>query len=181
MLWVAFGLLFPDKGTRHPMASAGLTLVGLVYLMILSGGLVAGTRAGFAYSTWPLMGTTFIPPGLYADTPAWMSAFDDITTIQFNHRIFAYAIFLLVHVFAFLSWRRGLSGRAGLAVSLLLAAVWLQVCLGISTLLLHVPVPLAAAHQGGAILLLSATLFAAWSLLHEKPLFHERRSEAVTA
>lgn len=159
MLWVVLDLLFP-RGEGHPRARGSLVLVGLVYLMILSGGLVAGTRAGFAYSTWPLMGTSFIPAGLYSLEPAWLSAFEDITTIQFNHRIFAYILFAVMHVFAFLSWRDGLGARGKTAVLLLLGALWLQVILGISTLLLHVPVWLAAAHQGGAVLLLSATLFA---------------------
>jgi cytochrome c oxidase assembly protein subunit 15 len=158
MLWVALDLLFP-RGESHRRARWSLVLVGLVYLMILSGGLVAGTRAGFAYSTWPLMGTSFIPPGLYSLEPAWLSAFEDITTIQFNHRIFAYLLFALIHVFAVISWRDGLGQRGRFALVGLLAALWLQVVLGISTLLLHVPVWLAAAHQAGAVLLLSAMLY----------------------
>ena len=159
MLWVAFDLLFPN-GSSHRRGGFSLALVVLVYLMILTGGLVAGTRAGHAYSTWPLMGTSFIPTGLYALTPAWLSAFEDITTIQFNHRMFAYALFLLMHGFAWMAWRDGLGPRGKLAVGGLIAALWLQVVLGISTLLLHVPVWLAAAHQGGAVLLLTAALYA---------------------
>ncbi|MFV8818048.1 COX15/CtaA family protein [Haliea sp. E17] len=163
LLWVALDLLFPRRGAGRP-ARAGAAMAGLVYLMILSGGLVAGTRAGFAFSTWPLMGSSFVPPGLYATDPAWLAAFEDITTIQFNHRIFAYTLFALLHGFAFQAWRKGVSPRALLGLGLMLAALWLQVCLGISTLLLHVPVWLAAAHQGGAVLLLSAVLFTAHAL-----------------
>ena len=166
MLWVAFDLLFP-KGGGHRRAGFSLALVVLVYLMILSGGLVAGTRAGFAYSTWPLMGTSFIPAGLYGLSPAWLSAFEDITTIQFNHRMFAYLLFLLIHLFAFLAWRDGLGRRGKVAMGGLLAALWLQVVLGISTLLLHVPVWLAAAHQGGAVLLLSAAVYASHVLVKQ--------------
>ena len=160
MLWVAFDLLFGQKAGSHPRAGFSRVLVVLVYLMILSGGLVAGTRAGFAYSTWPLMGTSFIPPGLYAMEPGWLAMFEDITTVQFNHRMFAYLLFGLIHLFAWFSWRDGLSGRGKLAMGLLLVALWLQVIMGISTLLLHVPVWLAALHQGGAVALLTATLFA---------------------
>ena len=159
MLWVALDLLYP-RGEGHRRARLSLVMVALVYLMILSGGLVAGTRAGFAYSTWPLMGTSFVPPGLYSMEPAWLSAFEDITTIQFNHRMFAYLLFALIHVFAWLSWRDGLGRRGGVAMIALLGALWLQVVLGISTLLMHVPVWLAAAHQGGAVLLLSAMVYA---------------------
>lgn len=167
MLWLIFDLRLarPTRGrATGPLGGPALGLVALVYLMILSGALVAGTKAGFAYNTWPLMGTGFIPPGLYSGVPPWLDAFEDITTIQFNHRIFAYLLAVLIPVFAALAWRRGPEGRVRLAVVLLLLALVLQLGLGISTLLLHVPVPLAAAHQGGAVLLLSAALFLAHSL-----------------
>lgn len=172
MLWLAFDLLFTDGSSRGASARPGarwtLALVALVYLMILSGGLVAGTRAGLAYPTWPLMGDSFIPPGLYAMTPAWLSMFEDITTIQFNHRMFAYLLFVLLNVFAILAWRAAAGARARLGAVLLVVALWLQVLLGISTLLLHVPVALATAHQGGAVLLLSATLFLSHVCLRQR-------------
>ena len=141
MLWLILDLVtgrHPRGRSPHPLAPWGLALVGLVFLMILSGGLVAGTKAGFAYSTWPLMGTSFIPPGLYSGDPAWLDAFEDITAIQFNHRIFAYVLFGLVHVFAWKLWRSGLAQRARVATVLLLLALWLQVILGITTLLQQV-------------------------------------------
>ena len=166
MLWLAFDLLFKSGG-GHRRAAFSRVLVALIYLMILSGGLVAGTRAGYAYSTWPLMGSSFIPAGLYAMDPAWLAIFEDITTIQFNHRMFAYLLFGLIHLFAWLSWRDGLSARGKFAMGLLLAALWLQVIMGISTLLLHVPVWLAAAHQGGAVALLTATLYASHVLVKQ--------------
>ena len=166
MLWLAFDLLFKSGG-GHRRAAFSRVLVALIYLMILSGGLVAGTRAGYAYSTWPLMGSSFIPAGLYAMEPAWLAIFEDITTIQFNHRMFAYLLFGLIHLFAWLSWRDGLSARGKFAMGLLLAALWLQVIMGISTLLLHVPVWLAAAHQGGAVALLTATLYASHVLVKQ--------------
>ena len=109
MLWVVFDLLLGRYDASAveslPFARYSLILVGLVYLMILSGGLVAGTRAGLAYNTWPLMGVSFIPEGLFAGSPAWLDAFEDITTIQFNHRMFAYLLFLLISSFAVLVYR----------------------------------------------------------------------------
>jgi cytochrome c oxidase assembly protein subunit 15 len=173
MLWLAFELLFTSRARPAAAGSSlgrwSLVLVGLLFLMILSGGLVAGTRAGFAYSTWPLMGDSFIPRGLYAGTPAWLDMFEDITTVQFNHRMFAYLLVLLIGVFAVAVYRSGRGGRASLAVSLLLLALAVQVLLGISTLLLHVPVALAAAHQGGAMLLLTASLYTSHVLVREGP------------
>ncbi len=168
MVWLVFELLFTAgnatpgnaSATRpRPYAGWALALVVLVYVMILSGGLVAGTRAGMAYPTWPLMGDTFIPRGLYTTTPAWLAMFEDITTIQFNHRMFAYVLFVLLNVYACLVYRSASTMRGRLGAILLVAALFLQVILGISTLLLHVPVWLAAAHQGGAIVLLTATVF----------------------
>ncbi|MDG2272092.1 MAG: COX15/CtaA family protein [Halioglobus sp.] len=163
MLWLVFGLVFPratsPEKPRSSKARWTLGLVALVYLMILSGGLVAGTRAGLAYSTWPLMGTSFIPAGLYASVPPWLAVFEDITTIQFNHRMLAYLLFVLLNIFAVTVYRSAPKGHAKLGAALLLLALWMQMILGISTLLLHVPVALATAHQGGAVLLLTATLF----------------------
>ena len=172
MLWVAFDLLFPAQNMGSQAAGRyarwSLVLVALVYLMILSGGLVAGTRAGFAYDTWPLMGDSFIPRGLYAGTPGWLDAFEDITTIQFNHRMFAYLLFILLNGFAFVVYRSAVGGHARLGMGLLVVALLLQVTLGISTLLLHVPVAVAAAHQGGAVLLLSATVFISHVLVRQQ-------------
>ena len=173
MLWLAFELLDrPREHSAQAISSLGrcsLVLVALLYLMILSGGLVAGTRAGFAYSTWPLMGDSFIPRGLYAGTPAWLDMFEDITTVQFNHRMFAYLLVVLIVAFAGWVYRSGPAGRARRAVSVLLLALAAQVVLGISTLLLHVPVPLAAAHQGGAMLLLTAALYTSHVLVRPQP------------
>lgn len=170
MLWLVFDLLFPrgDSPGAGRYAKFSRALTALVYLMILSGGLVAGTRAGFAYDTWPLMGISFIPAGLYELAPFWLSAFEDITTIQFNHRIFAYVLFVLINGFAVLAWRAGTGPRGKLGLLLLVSALLLQVVLGINTLLLHVPVWLAACHQGGAVLLLSATLFVSHNLVRSK-------------
>jgi cytochrome c oxidase assembly protein subunit 15 len=163
MVWLVFELLLARESRpvseRKPYARWSLVLVALVYLMILSGGLVAGTDAGFAYPTWPLMGDSFIPRGLYATSPAWLAMFEDITTIQFNHRMFAYVLFVVLSASAMLVYRSSTQGYGRLAAILLVVALCAQVILGISTLLLHVPVALGTAHQGGAVLLLTAALF----------------------
>ncbi|MGB2154320.1 MAG: COX15/CtaA family protein, partial [Porticoccaceae bacterium] len=116
--------------------------------------------------TWPLMGDSFIPPGLYGMAPAWLSAFEDITTIQFNHRMFAYLIVALVLTFATRALKADIQGYARLGIFALLGFLVLQVSLGISTLIFYMPVPVAAAHQVGAVALLSASLFISHSLAH---------------
>ncbi len=159
ILWTAFGLVLTARAQPVELQRFSIGLSALIYLMILSGGLVAGTHAGNAYSTWPLMGDSFVPAGLYAMTPAWLSAFEDITTIQFNHRMFAYLIVALVVAFAIRAFRFGIVGRLKVGIFCLIGLLGMQVTLGISTLIFYVPIPVAAAHQVGAIALLTASLF----------------------
>lgn len=166
IIWTALGLI--NKTTNQPRGLGRLACIlsGLIFVMILSGGLVAGTRAGYAYSTWPLMGDSFIPAGLYAMTPTWLSAFEDITTIQFNHRIFAYIIAALVVGFSVIALRQDISTQARIGIYCMLFLLVLQITLGISTLIFYVPVAIAAAHQIGAVALLTATLFVSHSLVN---------------
>lgn len=169
ILWVAWGLRYPSResivGTN--LKRYGSTLSALVFFMILSGGLVAGTHAGHAYPTFPLMAGSFFPQGLYATDPAWLAMFEDITTIQFNHRIFAYLLIVLISIFAFKTYSQpGMHSDVRTGIKLVMAMLAIQVTLGISTLLLHVPVPLAAAHQGGAVLLFTSVLFVTQRLRH---------------
>jgi len=155
----------PSRGSVSPtLARGALVLVALVYLMILSGGLVAGTDAGYSYPTWPQMGDGLVPPGLYATTPGWLAAFEDVTTIQFNHRLFAYLLFFLVGGFALSLVLRGGDRRLRVIGAAVAGVLLLQLTLGVSTLLSHVAVPVAAAHQGGAVALLTVTLLAAHAL-----------------
>lgn len=167
IIWTALGLI--NKTTDQPsgLGKPACILSGLIFLMILSGGLVAGTRAGYAYSTWPLMGDSFIPAGLYSMSPIWLSAFEDITTIQFNHRIFAYIIAALVVGFSVTALRKDISTKARIGIYCMLFLLLVQITLGISTLVFYVPVAIAAAHQIGAVALLTATLFVSHSLVNK--------------
>ena len=166
-LWLAFALLHPGRwgagaGVPVRFARGATALAVLVFVTALSGGFVAGLDAGFAFATFPDMDGEMIPAGLYDD--GWRSAFEDITTVQFNHRILAESTLVLVLVF----WWRARGLRLGIgprrAVSLLALAGVAQVGLGISTLLLGVPLVLASLHQGGAVVLFSAVLWAAFML-----------------
>ena len=160
ILWTAFGLLGRPSALngQAPGAAMAHLLVGLVFLQILAGGLVAGLNAGMGYNTWPLMDGSVIPDGLFIAQPWWTNFIDNALTVQFQHRLGAYAIAVLA-VYGW--WRTRYAASDGLcqAGRLLLAAVALQVLLGIVTLLTMVPVPLAALHQAGALLLLCATLW----------------------
>lgn len=159
MLWVALGLLFPARAASSDAARrrAGL-LTALVLVMVLSGALVAGIRAGYAYNTWPLMNGHFIPPELLMLEPWWANLVNNMATVQFVHRNLA----LVVALVAVVAWirvqREPPNARARRWSHALLAVAVAQVALGISTLVLVVPVGLAALHQAGAVLLFTCAL-----------------------
>jgi len=161
MLWIALGLLFQRTREAGPRAFA-FGLAALVFVQAIAGSFVAGIRAGLAYNTFPLMNGHLVPPGMFVIEPWYLNFFNNIATVQFDHRLIAWLLAILVPWF----WvrTRGAAPRAKLAASLLLAALALQIALGISTLLLVVPVPLAAAHQAGALLVFTAALLALHAL-----------------
>ena len=128
----------------------------LVFLQIVIGAFVAGTNAGFTINTWPSMDGDIIPPGLFDMQPWWLSAFEDVVTIQFLHRITAYLI-VIAAIWQFIRFRRAGVRRDGIMVLHLVA---LQVVLGIATLLAVVPVWLGALHQATAVAVWAASLSA---------------------
>ena len=163
MFWRAQSLLhgFPDRRS-HPWYPRTLALTVLVAVTIVSGGFVAGLDAGLIYNTFPKMGDYWIPPGLMALEPAWRNFFDNLTTVQFDHRLLAITTFTLVVVYWFRARSAGFPIAAGRGANALLAFAVLQVVLGILTVVLAVPTALAVSHQANALLLLTAALY----LLH---------------
>jgi cytochrome c oxidase assembly protein subunit 15 len=123
-----------------------------------AGGFTAGLNAGLVYNTFPLMGGSFVP-GEYAElTPFIRNWFENVAAVQFDHRILAMTTAASIVVLWLIARRVALPRPARIALHALLAAVALQFGLGLSTLLLVVPIPLAAAHQAGAVLLLTAAI-----------------------
>jgi cytochrome c oxidase assembly protein subunit 15 len=169
MLWTALDLLRPARAapneSRRRLGRYALALAALVFLMALSGGFVAGIRAGSAYNTFPLMNGHFVPPEILMLEPWWLNLFNNMATVQFNHRMIAWLLMLLVPAFWLKARSVPLPPGPRLAADLFVGMLAIQIMLGISTLLLAVPVPLAAAHQGGAVLLLSAALWTGHELL----------------
>jgi cytochrome c oxidase assembly protein subunit 15 len=168
MLWIALDLLFPRE-SQSGTVSGGLRRLGaalavLIFVMALSGGLVAGIRAGLAYNTFPLMNGRLVPPEIFSLEPWYLNFFSNIATVQFDHRLIAWLLAFLVPWLWLRVRGAAVPSRAKLGADLLLAALALQIALGIATLLLAVPLPLAAAHQAGALFVFSAALFVAHSL-----------------
>lgn len=164
IFWTALDLLNPARttdATVAPRVRAGAWLfLLLVIVTVSSGGLVAGLKAGFAYSTFPLMDGHLVPEVIFMLEPRWRNFFENIATVQFDHRLLA-TLVLLGGVTLWLA-TRNLPGTLRRRAQMLLGMIGVQIALGISTLLLHVPVALASAHQAGALLLFTLTLY----LLH---------------
>ncbi len=168
MFWVALSLLDPRRiaaaDARVPRRFA-FVIVGLVFIMVLTGGFVAGIRAGFAYNTFPLMNGHVVPPEIMLIEPWWKNFFYNMATVQFDHRALAWVLACAVPL---LWWRvrsaPGVPARARTGAHLLLAMFAVQVTLGIATLVHVVPLPLAAAHQAGALLLFAFALHLAHAL-----------------
>ena len=161
MLWVLFKLL---ERRSAPVVSGALRrsswgLGVLAFATVLSGGFVAGLKAGHAFNTFPLMAGQWIPPGYLALEPTWRNFFENIATVQFNHRLLAISTFALVLVFV-IRVIKDKSLQPLYKPTLTLAGVaTIQVVLGISTLLWFVPVTLGAMHQAVALILLSVMLY----------------------
>ena len=149
-LWLALDLLC----SKRPSSGSLYWLPLLVFLMALSGGMVAGLRAGAAYQSFPLMNGHVVPPEILMLEPWWSNFLYNMATVQFVHRGFFWGLAVLIPI----AWWHE---RTSPAAHFLLAAFVLQAALGISTLLAGVPVALAAAHQAGAVLVLAAALWTA--------------------
>lgn len=166
MLWIALDLLPRPRVTEAPAAlrrGAALLLV-LIFLMVLSGGLVAGLDAGFVYNDWPMMNGEFVPELYGTMSPWWANLFDNVAAVQFNHRMLAYTVALAALCLWLTARRRGLPTALRRPLDLLLGMVAIQVSLGISTLMLVVPMPLGVAHQGGAIAVFCLSVWSAHTL-----------------
>jgi cytochrome c oxidase assembly protein subunit 15 len=168
LFWLALTVLWPRPQRSRDGAAPALrrtlwALLALVAVTIVSGGFVAGLDAGLTYNTFPLMDGELIPSGYGLLTPWIANLFENITAVQFNHRLLAVATVALALVLWLWSLSRTLAPAAQMGFAALAIVALIQLALGITTLLLVVPVTLGALHQAGAVLVLTATL---WTLYH---------------
>jgi cytochrome c oxidase assembly protein subunit 15 len=191
LIWTALSILNPApmqsavartlssgalQYARRLRGMAGLT-GALVATTVLSGAFVAGNDAGNAYNSFPLMNDRWVPPAeeLWEVAPAWRNFFESTAMVQFDHRVLAMTT--LAAVASTLGFARFgaagshwkvLPGYCRIAAYSVGAMAVAQVTLGITTLLLYVPVPLAAAHQAGSLVLLTLVTGFAHSLSFSK-------------
>jgi len=164
MFWVALSLLAerhrtPANAHLQRLQRIGFGLALLVFYMIVSGGFVAGIRAGKAYNTFPLMNGQVVPDEIFLLDPWYLNFFNNMATVQFDHRLGAWLLALLVPWLWVKLRAASPMPRARLAANLLLLTLAAQIALGIVTLLWAVPVALGAAHQGGAMVLFAVVLW----------------------
>ncbi|XP_038152152.1 cytochrome c oxidase assembly protein COX15 homolog [Cyprinodon tularosa] len=163
-LWTGLTLLLPahkmaDTKNLQQLRMFAKGTGGLVFLTALSGAFVAGLDAGLVYNSFPKMADKWIPDDILAFSPALKNFFENPTTVQFDHRVLAIGSLTAITGLYLFSRRMLLPRRAKIAIGLLAAMAYTQVALGISTLLLYVPTPLAATHQSGSVALLSLAIW----------------------
>lgn len=137
-------------------------LVGLILCQVVLGAFVAGTKAGMTYNTWPLMDGQFVPDGLWDQAPWYLNVVENLTMIQFNHRMMAYVLVGLACLQA-VTIARGTESVAAITSAWCLAlAMIAQAGLGIWTLLTvdgAIPIGLGIAHQTAAAVIFSIAIW----------------------
>ena len=163
VLWTALRSL-PQRGLApaampsRRLSRLALTSCALVVLTMCAGGFVAGLHAGLDYNTFPLMDGAVVPPGYARLHPFLVNLTENVATVQFDHRLLATLTALTALATAVSILWTGPGGRARLWAAALGGMALAQFALGVLTLLYVVPIPLAVAHQAGAVLLLTAAL-----------------------
>jgi heme a synthase len=168
VLWTALRLVPREPVEALPRIRAGACVVlGLVFVQIYLGALVAGLRAGLTYNTWPLIDGAFIPDSarLWFEQPLWRNFFENALTVQFMHRMTAYALLVVVVLHAVDVARTLHRGRVRAWAWTLAVGIVMQAAIGILTLLHQVPIGLGLAHQGMAMVVLTITVLHTESLV----------------
>jgi cytochrome c oxidase assembly protein subunit 15 len=154
VVWVERSIAPPSRAPERLLRLTAGVVVALVFVQIALGGLVAGLDAGLTFNTWPLMDGRLIPSGLFLLDPWWANFGENHMTVQFVHRVGAYLVFAAALAHGLLA-RRSAHATGAWA---LVALVTLQAAVGVATLVLVVPIPLALFHQFGAVVVLWAAV-----------------------
>ncbi|MBF0165344.1 MAG: COX15/CtaA family protein [Magnetococcales bacterium] len=164
MFWTGLELLVGVEGlpTGRPpgwLKTLSLVVLVLISITVLSGGFVAGAKAGYGYNTFPTMHGQWFPDAYWDLQPAWLNPFENPVAIQWDHRLLATITFFTVLGYGLLGRRAGAPRRVHVMYQHIMFAVLLQVVLGIATLVLHVPIGLAWAHQVWSMMLFTYALY----------------------
>ncbi len=143
--------MVPNKISTFYFSKYGLFSLVLLLGQIISGAFVAGLKAGLVYNSFPLMDGELVPPGLFILKPWYKNFFENVTTVQFTHRVLGFINFInLLNYSNYIFRHKGLKHTAFIIAAL----VFLQLIIGVLTLILQVPMALALIHQAMAIIIL---------------------------
>ena len=162
LIWTGVEAWNGESHSRSPVgwSRGAAVLLGAVFVQCLLGGLVAGAKAGFVYTDWPLMNGAVLAPVAWSKGAS--ALLHDQALVQFNHRVWAYGLLIGGTVYAVQAWRWRLAEGLGAAAFAVAAALWLQALLGIATLMNATPLWLGALHQAGAALVLATATVNLW-------------------
>lgn len=173
LFWGAMSMFRRQIVTSQPipkwMKGAAGALTGLTFTTVMSGAFVAGNDAGLCYNEFPYMGDGFVPEEYWRRSPAWKNFTENSPAVQFNHRVLGVSTWASANILWLLSRRTPLPAPTRYAINTIAAVSWLQAGLGIFTLLHFVPTPLAAAHQAGALSLLTLSTWLLHTVVRRKP------------
>ncbi|MEC9077984.1 MAG: COX15/CtaA family protein [Pseudomonadota bacterium] len=168
LLWLSLTTLQPGKKRKHQLSKITKAFIFIVFTTTIAGAFVAGIDAGLAYNTFPLMDDRYLPVGWLQMEPVWRNFFENTATVQFIHRqlgIFAVIFAILLWVRA---WQKNLTGRAKCAANLVAIMAFIQMGLGITTLLTKVPLIFGLMHQAGALCVISLSVWMLYELTTER-------------
>ncbi|WP_353266780.1 COX15/CtaA family protein [Gemmatimonas sp.] len=172
-----------DEGVQTPRTwrAAVLSAATLLGITVLSGGFVAGLRGGKIFNEFPLMGGQVVPPGYGTLTPWWSNAFENPAAAQFHHRLLAMSVTAFVLILAWRAQKAPLPQSVRHALFAFGAVVTVQLLLGVTTLLLAVPIPLGVLHQFTGVLALTAALVATQRATATSESVSRRQPSAMSA
>jgi len=130
----------------------------LIFAQITIGAFVSGMDAGQIYNSWPLMGSSFFPDDNKIINIFKFSAFSDPSLVQFMHRNLAYIILIFYLIILFKIYKKKLSNLY-FSINLVGLILFVQIVLGIFTLLYGAQIYLASMHQISSIFLVSSSIY----------------------
>lgn len=169
LIWTGLEAWNGEEHSRHPVgwSRGAAILLAAIFVQCLLGGLVAGAKAGFVYTDWPMMNGEWLAPVAWEQGA--LAFLHDQALVQFNHRLVAYGLLIGGTVYAVQAWRWRLAEGLGMSAFVLAGALWLQAGLGIVTLIHAVPLGLGVLHQAGAALVLAAATVNLWLVRRSQP------------
>ena len=133
-------------------------LLFLIFLQITIGAFVSGMDAGTIYNTWPKMGLNYFPDDNYFMNLFKIAAFSDPSLVQFMHRNIAYLI-LIFYIYLFYVTRKKKIKFLYKTINIIGLLLFIQIILGILTLLYGAQIKIASMHQISSIFLVSSVIY----------------------